>query len=155
MSYRTSVTNDRGFSVGEILAVFAIIAIVTTVSAPTMLTYWRAAALKSAAQELATIANQARALSISRHTLICMDRSSNRVRLLTGGCAGAAWVGAGTDANGWFRLDNGVTITNNPQVVFNPLGSASTAGAFTVHNTSSGADMSVTVAATGRVTVGP
>jgi Tfp pilus assembly protein FimT len=155
VSHRTSVTNERGFSVGEILAVLAIIAVVTTVTAPTMLTYWRAAALKGAAQELATIANQARALSISRHTLVCMNQSGNRIRLMTGGCAGTAWVGSGTDANGWFRLDNAIAITNNPQVVFNPLGSASTAGSFTVHNTSNGANMSVTVAGTGRVTVGP
>jgi Tfp pilus assembly protein FimT len=101
-----------------------------------MLSYWRAAALKGGAQELAAIANQARALSISRHTLVWMDKSGNRVRLLTGGCAGAAWVGVGTDANGWFSLDNSIQITSHPQVVFNPLGAAQTAGTFTVHNAS-------------------
>ena len=142
-----------GFSVGEIVVVLAIIGVVTTVTAPMMLSYWRAAALKGAAQELAAIANQARALSISRHTLVCMDQQSNRVRLLTGGCAGAAWVGAGTDANGWFSLDSGIAITTNPQVVFNPLGAATTAGTFTVHNPSDGNNMSVAVATTGRVTV--
>jgi len=149
------VTSDRGFSLGEIIAVVAIIGIVTTVTAPMMLSYWRAAALKGAAQELATVANQARALSISRHTLVCMSQSGNRVRLLTGGCGGTPWTGAGTDANGWFALDNGIQITTNPQVVFNPFGSATTSGTFTVHHPTNGANMSVIVASSGRVTIGP
>ena len=83
MSQLRGITNNRGFSVGEIVVVLAIIAIITTVTAPMMLSYWRAAALRGGAQELAAIANQARALSISRHTLVCMDKSGNRVRLLT------------------------------------------------------------------------
>ncbi len=63
--------------------------------------------------------------------------------------------GAGTDGNGWFTLQNGINVTTDPQVVFNYLGAATSSGTYTVRNPIDNSTMSVTVALSGRVTIGP
>lgn len=154
-SRRRSFGDSRGFNLAELLVVVAVIGIITTVSAPAFVSYWRAATLKAGAQEMATILNRARQVAISRNTTVCVNQTANRVQFLTGGCGGTVWTGPGTDGNGRFTLQNGVNVTTNPQVVFNYLGAATTSGAYTVQNPINNSTMSVTVALSGRVTIGP
>ena len=146
----------RGFSLVELLVLMAVIAIITTVSAPAFVTYWRSATLLGGARELATIINQGRQVAISNNTTVCVKQSTNKVQFLTGGCAGTVWTGPGTDGGGWFTLQNGVTVSSTTaNVVFNFMGAATTAGVYTVTNPVDNASMHVTVVLSGRVTIGP
>ncbi len=149
-------TDTRGFSLVELMVLVGVIAIITTVSAPAFVSYWRSATLQAGARELATIINRGRQVAISNNTSVCVKQSTNKVQFLTGGCAGIVWTGAGTDGNGWFTLQNGVTVTSTTaNVVFNFMGAATTSGAYTVTNPVNNATMTVTVALSGRVTIGP
>ena len=121
--------------------------------------YWRSATLQAGARELAAIINQGRQLAIAKNTTVCVNQGSNKVQFLTGGCAGVGgtvWTGPGTDGSGWISLQNSVrVIAATASVVFNFMGAATTAGTYTVQNPVNNATMHVTVALSGRVTVGP
>jgi Tfp pilus assembly protein FimT len=148
--------NARGFSFVELAVLVAVIGILAGVGAPAFLSYWRAAALQGGAQELATLINRGRQVAISNNTSVCVSQSGTQVRFLLGGCGGTIWTGAGTDANGWFTLQNGVQVSaTTANAVFNYLGAATTAGIYTVTNPLNNASMHVTVALSGRVTIGP
>jgi prepilin-type N-terminal cleavage/methylation domain-containing protein len=145
--------NDRGYSFAEMLVAVAVIGIVTAVSVPFFINYSRAAATKGGAEELTTILNRGRQLAIAKNTTVCVKQNAGKVQFLTGGCAGTVWKGPGTDANGWFTLQNGVNVTTNPQVVFNFIGAATTAGVYTVQNPVDSSTLTVTVALSGRITI--
>jgi Tfp pilus assembly protein FimT len=152
----------------ELLVAVAIIAIVTAASFPFLLSYWQSATLSAGAQELASVVNRGRQLAIAQNLPVCVTynevdpgtgQASGRVRFRTTGCPGTAgstvWTGPGTDSNGFLALANRVTVSAGPNVVFNQLGAATTAGAYTVRHPVTGRTMTVTVASSGRVTVGP
>ena len=148
--------NTRGFTLVELIVLAAVVGIIMTVSAPAFLSYWRAAALQGGAQELATILNRARQLAIAQNTSVCVNQSTNKAQFQIGGCGGTVWLGPGTDGAGWFKLQNGVNVSSTTaNVVFNYLGAATTAGVYTVKNPIDNSTMSVTVALSGRVTIGP
>src|SRR4029077_12869282 len=110
----------RGVTLTELLVLVAVIGIITTVSVPAFVSYWRSAALKGGAQELATILNRGRSLAIAQNTTVCVNQSASKVQFLTGGCAGAVWKGPGTDGNGWFTLQKTKPVsTRTPNGVLN------------------------------------
>lgn len=145
--------DGRGYSLAELLVTVAVIGIISAVSVPFFLNYMRAAATKSGAEELRTILNRGRQLAIAGNTTVCVNQNAGKVQFLTGGCAGTVWTGAGTDGSGWFTPTNGVTVTTNPQVVFNFIGAATTAGVYTVQNPVDNSTLTVTVALSGRITI--
>jgi prepilin-type N-terminal cleavage/methylation domain-containing protein len=158
---------NSGFTLPELVVVVAIIAIVTAVGVPVLLSYWQSATLTAGAQEVASVLNRGRQLAISQNTPVCVTfnevdpgtgQPSARMRFRVNGCPGVVgstvWTGSGTDVNGFVPLANGVTVSAGTNVVFNQLGAATTAGAFTVRNPADGRTMTVTVASSGRVTVG-
>lgn len=150
--------DSRGFNLAELLVLVAVIGIITAVSAPAFVSYLRSATLKAGAQELATVLNRARSVAISKNTTVCVKQGSSRVQFVTGGsgCSGTVWTGPGTDASGYFTLQNSITVTSaTANVVFNYLGAATTSGTYTVQNPINNSTMSVTVALSGRVTIGP
>src|SRR5215471_9886979 len=153
---RTQGKMARGFTLVELIVLAAVVGIIMTVSAPAFLSYWRAAALQGGAQELATLLNRARQLAIAQNTSVCVNQSTNKVQFQTGACGSTVWLGPGTDGAGWFTLQNGVNVSSTTaNVVFNYLGAATTAGVYTVKNPNNNSTMSVTVALSGRVTIGP
>jgi prepilin-type N-terminal cleavage/methylation domain-containing protein len=153
---RRSWLDRRGFTLTELLVLVAVIGIITTVSAPAFVSYWRSAALKGGAQELATILNRGRSLAIAQNTTVCVNQSASKVQFLTGGCGGTVWKGPGTDGNGWFTLQNTITVsTTTANVIFNYLGAANAAATYTVRNPLNQATLSVNVSLSGRVTIGP
>lgn len=152
MAWRES----RAFSAVELLVLVAVLGILMAVGVPAFLSYWRSAALQGGAQELATLLNRARQLAIAQNTSVCVNQSTNKVQFLIGGCGGTAWLGAGTDGAGWFTLQNGIHVSSTTaNVVFSYLGDAPTAGVYTVQNPINNSTMHVTVALSGRLTVGP
>jgi len=148
---------SAGFSLVELLVLVGVIAVITSVSAPAFVAYWRSATLLGGARELTTIINRGRQVAISQNTTVCVKQGgSTQVQFLTGGCAGTVWTGPGTDANGWFTLQNNVQVSSaTANVVFNYMGAATTAGIYTVRNPINSGTMTVTVALSGRVTIGP
>src|SRR5438309_11187423 len=148
--------DSRGFNLTELLVLVAVIGIITTVSAPAFVSYWRSATLKAGAQELATILNRGRSIAIAQNTTVCVQQSVAKVQFLTGGCAGTVWTGPGTDGGGWFTLQNSITVSSaTANVIFNYLGAANVAATYTVQNPVNNATLSVNVALAGRVTIGP
>lgn len=156
---RTRQIGARGFSVAELLVVVAVTGILAAATAPMLVSYWKAATLKAGAQELATVLNGARQIAIKDNTSVCVEQSGTKVRYLKGSSpcsSGTVWTGPGTDSNGWFALSNDVQVTaTTANVVFAYLGNATTTGAYTVTNPVDSKTLTVTVASSGRVTIGP
>jgi len=150
---------ERGFTLAELVILIAVIGILSVMAVPSFLRYYQAATLKSGAQQFATLVNQARELAIKENGKFCVQMSSpsqmmyRRVDCTTG----TVWVGPGTDAAGNINLPPSITATvlvASP--IFDYVGSAATqAGGFTLTNTQTGATLTVSVAASGRVTVAP
>ncbi len=150
--------NDRGYSLAELVLIAAIIAIIAAVGYPSFARYLEAASLRAGAQELATIVNGARQLAIQRNTNVCVTLNGTTAQYLTGTTStcggGTTFVGAGTQSDGSIPLQNAITITaSTASVVFSNLGAATQAGTYTVHNATSGENLSVVVSASGRVRV--
>ena len=139
--------------------IVAVIGIVSVLATPAFISYSQAARLKGAAQEVATILNQARQVAITRNTTTCVlrDPSANKVRFTTGTCVDTNyWTGPATDAQGWFTLTEGINVSAaSANVVFTHLGTASTGGTYTVLNPQTNRTLRVTVALSGRITIGP
>jgi type IV fimbrial biogenesis protein FimT len=157
--------STAGYSLAEIMLVLAVVGVISTMALPSFVNYLRGASTRAGAEELAGIMNLARSVAIKENTQVCVVRGgTNQVRLLMAAanpCAAATFYGAqgrGTDArvglNGWIALQNGVAITNaTANVIFTPLGAAVPAGTFTISK--DGQTLSVIVAGSGRVTIGP
>src|SRR5260370_21883797 len=90
---------SRGFSLVELLVLVGVIAIITTVSAPAFVNYWRAATLQGGARQLTTIINPGPQVAVSHNTTVCVKQSTNKVQFLTAGCAPPLRTGPATDAD--------------------------------------------------------
>jgi prepilin-type N-terminal cleavage/methylation domain-containing protein len=143
-----------GFTLAELVIVIAVIGILAVMAVPSFLTYLRAAGLKSGAQQVVTLVNQARELAIKENSNVCVTLpSATQMSYRLGSCAGSAWVGAGTDASGNINLPPGVTATANANPIFTYVGSALPAAIYTLAYTQTTATLTVSVAASGRITI--
>ena len=148
--------SDRaaGFTLAELVMVIAVIGILAVMAVPSFLSYYHAAGLKSGAQQVATLMNQARELAIKENSSVCVTLpSATQMSYRLGSCAGAAWVGAGTDATGGINLPTGITAAASANPIFNYVGSALPAATYTLTYTQTGATLTASVAASGRVTI--
>jgi prepilin-type N-terminal cleavage/methylation domain-containing protein len=160
VSRRVSVSDQQGFSLAELIVVIAVLGIITVLGTPMLLTYLQASETRAAAQEMVTFLNQARQLAITRNVQHCVefDTAGNRLRFhqMPGSTAcldGTVWLGAGTDSQGWMRLQNQARITSasaNPS--FTPLGTAGGA-TITVQNSQGTSSASVAVSVAGRIRI--
>ena len=144
---------QAGFSLAELLVLVAIIGILSTMSVPFFISYYRSAAVKAAAEEVATFLHQGRQIAIKENTSVCASIDGNAMHYHLINCAGTMWVGAGTDAAGNKRIPAGFTLTTTAEPIFSYLGAAAPAGTFTVTHTPSGRTITVTVTAAGLVTI--
>ena len=132
----------------------AVIGILSVMAVPFFLRYYQAANLKTSAQQVATIVNQARELAIKQNGNVCVKLPSpTAMSYALNTCGGSAWTGPGTDASGNITLPAGITATASANPIFNYVGSALPAAVYTLVNVQTGATLTVSVAASGRVTI--
>jgi Tfp pilus assembly protein FimT len=146
---------DRGFSIAEIAIVLGIVSILSIGATPFFLTYYQASRLRVAAEEVAAFINQGRQIGIRENVGVCVHITTAAMHYHIGGCAGATWIGPGTDAAGNVAVPPGFTLTTSADPVFNYLGAATPAATYTVTNTQTNKNLKVVVAASGRVTITP
>jgi prepilin-type N-terminal cleavage/methylation domain-containing protein len=149
---------QAGFTIVELTIALAVMGILVVLGYPYVSTYLQAARLRAGAQELVTLIHGARQLAIARNTNVCVSLTGTVATYRTGvsaTCAGGTlFVGSLTAADGTMKLQNTVQITAaSASVTFSPLGAATTAATYTVHDPTSGHDLSVVVATTGRVRI--
>jgi prepilin-type N-terminal cleavage/methylation domain-containing protein len=150
-----------GFTLAELLVVIAIVGILALVSAPSFISYLRSARLRGAAETVAAFVNQGRQVAISGNQFVCVQVASSTMTFRTSPTAlnvcssGTLWIGAGTSSTGARKVPDGVTLTANASPVFGYLGTATPAATYTVTDGSSSKKLSVVVAASGRVSIGP
>lgn len=147
----------------EILVVLALIGIVSAVALPYFLMYWQSAKIRTAAEELAAIMNEARQTAIAHNCSLTVLQAADRVQFqLSTGCPQPSycaslpcnWRGPGTDANGNFRLAADMQVSAaSASLVFDYLGGAVTPATYTVRDPRTGRTLSVIVARAGRVTI--
>ena len=141
-----------GFSAAELLVVVGVIGVLFTVSVPFFLSAYQAAAARADVQQVMSLFNQARELAIKQNNSVCVSMPNNQqMQLMQGSCAGAAWVGAGTDASGLINLPPGFTIGPLSSVTFTYLGAATAATTYTMTNSTTGGTTTISIALSGRV----
>ena len=143
----------------ELLVVIAIIAVTVGVSIPTLWTYYRSAALRSAAEQTVSNLNGARQLAIRLNTIVCVTVDTTGMQYHQGTCGAAAYTGPGTDTSGYMRLDTGMTLSGTNNLCFSYLGAGvatpapcTSAGTLTITR-AQGGTMTVVMATTGRVRI--
>jgi len=154
-------TEERGFALAELLVVIAVLGIIAAIAIPSFLSYLQAAQTRGAAQEVATILNQARQLAITRNQSVCVHPTgvgSPQIHFHLVSCAGAVWTGPGTDGGGNITLSNNVSFTAVAQITFSSLGAATFGGCVApcrlrVQNQAATSTMDVVVNLTGRVRI--
>ena len=93
-------TNERGFSLTDLIAVIGLIGVLSGLSVPNLLRYWQNSAVNVGAAEVASVLARARALAVTRNTGVCVQVTGTTVQLHLVNCAGAVWTGPGTDSSG-------------------------------------------------------
>jgi Tfp pilus assembly protein FimT len=152
VSERIRKLTAAGFGTAELAVTLALVAVLATVSAPSLLASWRASTLRAGAEELAAAVNLGRQLAITHNVPVCIAVAGADVRFegaRDGACSGVAVPGAAA-----VRLASGLVVRAvGTGVVFTGLGAATPAGRYVVVNPADGGTRSVVVAASGRVSV--
>ena len=144
----------QGYSLAELIMFIAVIGILSVLAVPAFLSYYQAATLKAGAQQVVALINQARELAVKQNDNVCVKlHSATQMTYALSSCTGTAWVGAGTDAAGNINLPTGITATASANPVFNYVGSALPAATYTLTNVQTAATLTVSVAASGRITI--
>lgn len=141
-----------GYTLAELMVVLAIIGIVSAATLPMFVTFLRARETRGASQELATLLNQARQLAIARNEdyRVEIDVPGNRLRVIRT-ANNAAWIGPGTDDQGFRRLQNLARLTcASADPTFTSLGTAG-GGTIAVQNAQGSSTMYVVVSPSGRI----
>lgn len=153
--------NVSGFTLSELLVVVGITGIVAMTALPVFVNVLQTQQAKGAAQELVTLLNQTRQLAISTNSRyrVEIDLNNNRLRFarsMDGGATYYPQIGAGTDSDGYRKLENQARISavniNPPNFAFNPLGTGN-AGRIKIQDASSSSGLDVVVSSTGQITI--
>ena len=147
---------QSGYSLVELVITLALLLIVTTLAAPSFLSYYRSARVRSGAQMVSAYLNQGRQLAIKTNTPVCVDYTTTSMQYRQSTCGGATIGVAGLVTTGnSIPLPENISLTSTASPIFGTLGNATTGATFTVTDTVSSKTLHVTVAASGRITVDP
>src|SRR5215470_6326051 len=116
--------HQGGFSLPELAVFLAVVGILTAMSTPLFLNYYRTMQVRGAASDIAAFLNQGRQIPLQQNTSVCVNITATTMRYNLGGCGGAAWVGPGTDDLGNINVPDYITLTTTANPVFNYLGAA-------------------------------
>lgn len=153
MAVRNSRRNlgQGGFQLVELVIIVAIIGLLVAISVPFLVSYMQASQLKASAETVAAWLNQGRQLAIRSNQTVCADIDGAGMHYHLLNCTGTVWVGAGTTSTGYVPFPAGVTMSVTSPANFNYLGAASPAATYTI--THAGRTITVSVAATGRISI--
>jgi len=146
---------QAGFTHIELILVVGIIGIITALSTPMFLSYYQGAQLRVAAEQVVTFLNRGRQMAITQNGPMCVHIASTAMHYHLGTCAGAIWVGPGTNAAGDIALPVGITVATAPDVIFNYLGGSTAGTTYAITHTPSSKSVKVVVALSGRVCITP
>jgi Tfp pilus assembly protein FimT len=144
----------RGFGLLELVVSLAVLMVLSWLTVPSLIGYWREATLRATATELASAVGHGRLLAIALNAPVCVSVARGVVRF--GRASGAACSGVPLAAPGAqaIRLGGGALVSDGgPDVVWSHLGAATPAGSYAVTDPVSGRTRRVVVAASGRVSV--
>jgi len=150
-----SRTSQSGYSFVELVITIGMILIVTTLAMPTFLNYYRSARVRAGAQTLSAYLNAARQLAIKTNVSVCVTNTASTLQFLQTSCAGTALYVSGLNSSSNINLPENITLSTGSNPIFGNLGNASTAATYTVTDSVSNRTLHVTVAGSGRITVGP
>jgi Tfp pilus assembly protein FimT len=161
--HQNPIRARTGYSIVELALVLTIVGGLTALATPFFLSYYQASRLRVAAEEVAAFINQGRQLAIRQNSGACMHIGPAAVQYYVGGtvadgtcsCDCSAWVGPGTDPDGNVSVPAGISLARNTDFAFNYLGAATPGATITVTNAQTGDTAHVTLAASGRVSIGP
>ena len=123
---------QSGYSFVELVITVGMILVITTWAMPSFLNYYRSARVRAGAQVVSAYLNEARQLAIKTNAAVCVFRTSSTTIQ--------------------YRTATGTTCNASVIAV---AGLANTAATYTVTDAVSGRTLTVTVAASGRVSIGP
>jgi Tfp pilus assembly protein FimT len=145
--------DQRGFSLAELSVLLTVIGSLCVFVLPAFLSYYQTAQVRAAAYDVASQLNLGRQMAIQRNQSVCVSIGTSAPQYYLGSCSGSLLTSVTTDAYGNASSHPGVTLTSSGNPVFSNLGAAAPATAVTVSQGSQ--TLTVTVSASGRVSVGP
>ena len=146
--------SQAGYSLVELVITVGMILVVTTWAMPSFLNYLRSARVRAGAQTVSAYLNEGRQLAIKTNGSVCVAHTTSTMQFKTTNCTGAVIYVAGlVGASGNVRLPENVSLTSTASAIFGQLGNATTGATYTVTDTPSGRTLTVTVAASGRITI--
>jgi Tfp pilus assembly protein FimT len=146
-------TSQSGYSFVELVITVGIILVATTWAMPSFLSYYRSARVRSGAQTLSAYLNEGRQMAIKTNTPVCMSYTTSTVQYRQSTCGGTTLYVAGLNSAASIRLPDNISLSSTASAIFGNLGNATTAATYTVTDTVSGRTLTVTVAASGRITI--
>ena len=147
-------SSQAGFSFVELIITVGMIVVVTTFAMPSFLNYLRSARVRAGAQTVTAYLNEGRQLAIKTNGSVCVAHTTSTMQFKTTNCGGAVINVAGlVGASGNVRLPENVSLTSTASAIFGQLGNATTGATYTVTDVPSARTLTVTVAASGRITI--
>lgn len=145
--------SQAGYSFVELAITTAIILVVSALAAPSFINYYRSARVRSAADVVKTYLNEGRQLAIRGNVPVCVKSTITAIQFLQTNCTGTAITVAGvSSSSGNVQLPENITLST-ASALFTNLGAAAPGAVYTVTDTVSSRQLTVTVAGSGRVTI--
>lgn len=150
-------SSQAGFSFVELIITVGMIVVLTTWAMPSFLNYLRSARVRAGAQTISAYLNEGRQMAIKTNSAMCVSYTTTTMQFRQPGCTGAYTVinvaGLSGATFGIIRLPENISLSSTASATFGNLGNATTAATYTVTDVPSGRTLTVTVAASGRITI--
>jgi Tfp pilus assembly protein FimT len=146
--------SQAGYSFVELVITVGMIVMVSTFAMPTFLNYYRGAKVRAAAQSVSAYLNEGRQLAIRTNSPVCVRYTTSTVQFRQTTCGGTIMSVAGlSGASSNIRMPEGINLSSTASAIFGNLGNATTGATYTVTDPANSQTMTITVAASGRITI--